>query len=80
MVLLYLATSLKDAKLLVLRSSAQWKTLIGEGLWIYLKDYNRLLVSEHNRSLCLTEENIEAESHRIIAENVNHKLFVPTIQ
>lgn len=73
MVLLYLATSLKDVKFLVLRASTQWKTLMGEGLWNYLLYNNRLLVSEHYRNQCLTEKNIGIENYKIIVEHLkNH--------
>lgn len=72
MVLLYLATSVKDAKFLVLRASAQWKLLMGEGLWNYLYDNNRLLVSEHYRNQCLTKKNIGIENYKIIVEHLKN--------
>lgn len=70
MVLLYLATSVKNVKFLVLRASSQWKTLMGDGLWNYLMDNNRLLISEHYRSQCLSERNIGVENYRIIVEHL----------
>lgn len=72
MVLLYLATSVKGAKFLVLRASAQWKLLMGEGLWNYLYDNNRLLVSEHYRNQCLTKKNIGIENYKIIVEHLKN--------
>lgn len=44
-----------------------------EGLWNYLKDNNRLLVSEHYRSQCLTEKNIGIDNYRIIVEHLKNK-------
>ena len=73
MVLLYLATSVKDVKFLVLRASSQWKKLMGEGLWNYLIDNNRLLISQHYRSQSLTEKNIGIENYRIITEHLKNK-------
>ena len=73
MVLLYLATSVKDVKFLVLRASSQWKKLMGEGLWNYLRDNNRLLISQHYRSQSLTEKNIGIENYRIITEHLKNK-------
>lgn len=72
MVLLYLATSLKNVKFLVLRAASQWKTLMGDGLWNYLLDNNRLLISEHYRSQCLTENNIGIENYKIIIEHLKN--------
>lgn len=70
MVLLYLATSVKEVKFLVLRASVQWKRLMGEGLWNYLYDNNRLFISKHYRNQCLTENNIGVENYRIIVEHL----------
>lgn len=70
MVLLYLATSVKDVKFLVFRALSQWKTLMGEGLWNYLKENNRLLVSEHYRSQCISEKNIGLDNYKIIVEHL----------
>lgn len=72
MVLLYLATSVKYVKFLVLRAAAKWKILMGEGLWNYLLDNNRLLVSEHYRSQCLTEKNVGVENYRIIVDHLKN--------
>lgn len=72
MVLLYLATSVKNVKFLVMRASSQWKTLMGEGLWNYLRDNNRLLISEHYRSQCLSEKNIGSENYKIIIEHLKN--------
>lgn len=72
MVLLYLATSVKEVKFLVLRASAQWKLLMGEGLWNYLYDNNRLLVSKYYRNQCLTEKNIGVENYKIIVEHLKN--------
>lgn len=72
MVLLHLATATKDVKFLVLRASLQWKTLMGEGLWNYLKDNNRLLISKHYRSQCLSEKNIGLENYKIIVEHLRN--------
>lgn len=72
MVLLYLATSVKDVKFLILRASSQWKTLMGESLWNYLKDNNRLLISKYYRNQCLSEKNIGAENYKIIIEHLNN--------
>lgn len=46
---------------------------MGEGLLNYLKDNNRLLVSEHYRSQCLTEKNIGIDNYRIIVEHLKNK-------
>lgn len=70
MVLLYLATSVKEVKFLVMRHCAQWKTLMGEGLWNYLYDNNRLLVSKNYANQSLTEKNIGSENYRIIVEHL----------
>ena len=72
MVLLHLATFVKNVKFLVLRASLQWKTLMGEGLWNYLRDNNRLLISEHYRSQCLSEKNIGSKNYRIIIEHLKN--------
>ena len=72
MVLLYLTTSLKNVKFLVLRALTQWKTLMGEGLWNYLLHNNRLLVSEHYRNQCLTEKNIGIDNYKIIVEHLKN--------
>ena len=70
--LLYLATSVKDVKFLILRASSQWKTLMGESLWNYLKDNNRLLISKHYRNQCLSEKNIGVENYKIIIEHLKN--------
>lgn len=70
MVLLYLATSVKEVKFLVMRHEAQWKALMGEGLWNYLYDNNRLLVSKNYANQCLTEKNIGTDIYRIIVEHL----------
>lgn len=72
MMLLYLATSVKDVKFLILRASSQWKTLMGESLWNYLKDNNRLLISKHYRNQCLSEKNIGVENYKIIIEHLKN--------
>lgn len=72
MVLLYLATSAKEVKFLVMRHEAQWKTLMGEGLWNYLYDNNRLLVSKNYANQSLTEKNIGIENYRIIVEHLRN--------
>lgn len=68
MVLLHLATARDDVKFLVLRASSQWKALMGDGLWNYLLENNRLLISEHYRSQCVSEKNIGAENYKIIVD------------
>lgn len=70
MVLLYLATSVKDVKFLVMRHETQWKTLMGDGLWNYLYSNNRLLVSKNYANQCLTEKNIGNENYTIIVEHL----------
>lgn len=70
MVLLYLATSVKDSKFLVLRASLRWRKLMGEGLWNYLLNNKRLLFSEHYRNQSLTEKNIGVENYKIIVEHL----------
>lgn len=70
MVLLYLATSAKEVKFLVMRHEAQWKTLMGDGLWNYLNENNRLLVSKNYANQCLTEKNIGNENYTIIVEHL----------
>lgn len=70
MVLLYLATSAENVKFLILRASSQWKTLMGEGLWNYLRDSNRLMISKHYRSQRLSEQNIGTENYRAIIEHL----------
>lgn len=72
MVLLYLASSAKDVKFLILRAASQWKALMGEGLWNYLRETNRLLLSEHYRSQCLSEKNIGTENYKIITEHLKN--------
>lgn len=72
MVLLYLASSAKDVKFLILRAASQWKALMGEGLWNYLRETNRLLISEHYRSQCLSEKNIGTENYKIITEHLKN--------
>lgn len=72
MVLFYLATSAKEVKFLVMRHEAQWKTLMGEGLWNYLYDNNRLLVSKNYANQSLTEKNIGIENYRIIVEHLRN--------
>lgn len=72
MVLLYLATSVKEVKFLVMRHEAQWKTLMGEGLWNYLHDNNRLLVSKNYANQSLTEKNIGVENYKIIVEHLKN--------
>lgn len=70
MVLLYLATSVKEVKFLVMRHETQWKTLMGEGLWNYLYDNNRLLISKNYANQCLTEKNIGTRNYTIIVEHL----------
>lgn len=72
MVLLYLATSNKNVKFLVLRASSQWKKLMGKGLWNFLKENNRLLISKHYRNQCLSEKNIGTDNYNIIVEHLKH--------
>lgn len=70
MVLLYLATSVKEVKFLVMRHEAQWKKLMGDGLWNYLYDNNRLLVSKNYANQCLTEKNIGTANYTIMIEHL----------
>ncbi len=66
MVLFYLATSQKNVKFLVLRSSKCWKSLMGEGLWNYLLVNERLFVSEHYMRQNISEKNIGTENYKKI--------------
>lgn len=66
MVLLYLITSRKDVKFLVMRSSKEWNKLLGDGIWNYLLENDRLYISEHYRTQSLSEKNIGTNYKEIV--------------
>ena len=68
MVIMYLATSRKDVKFLILRSWKKWKKLLGDGLWNHLVENDRLLISKHYRNQNISENNTGAENYQKMIE------------
>ena len=70
MVLLYLITSRKDVKFLVMRSSAEWHNLLGDGIWNYLLENDRLYISKHYRVQNISAKNIGSDNYNKIVKHL----------
>ena len=70
MVLLYLITSRNNVKFLVMRSSAEWHNLLGDGIWNYLLENDRLYISKHYRVQNISEKNIGSDNYNKIVKHL----------
>ena len=59
---------------MLFRAESEWKRIVGDELWSYLEESNRLIKSKNYRTQFVTPANIGKENYNIVKDSIFERL------